>query len=148
MEARRDDLPYITKFEKWNWQHSPEIFLLDDVLQMPSQGWVHFVILGWCGLLFERVTNSERGLGHLGESCYYYYYYYYWRKIILIEVLFAKINFWSSFKKLHFQKTHIGLVYLTKHVLFSPSCGAACAWLKGRQILYWKPQVSGISLSS
>lgn len=57
---------------------------------MPSQGGVHFVILGWCGLLFKLVTNSKRRLGHLGES---YYYYYYWRKIILIEVLFAKITF-------------------------------------------------------
>lgn len=70
MEALRDDLPSITKSEKWNLQHSPEIFLLADVLQMPSQGWAHFVILEWCGLLFEFITNSKRRLGHLEESYY------------------------------------------------------------------------------
>lgn len=38
-------------------------------------------------------------------------------------------------------------MYLTKHVIFSPSYGAAHAWLKVDRFHTEKPQVSGISLT-
>lgn len=57
-------------------------------------------------------------------------FFFFLRKIILIEVLFAKTTSEVLFKSCISKKTHIGLVYLTKHVIFFPSYGTACAWLK------------------
>lgn len=66
------------------------------------------VVLGWGELLFKLGTNSKGRLGHLEKRTFGGG----WGggQIILIEVLVAKITLEVLFKKLHFQKTHIGLV--------------------------------------
>lgn len=46
-----------------------------DISQTPSQGRVHFAILGWRGLLFKLVTNSKRGLGRFGERDLFLFYF-------------------------------------------------------------------------
>lgn len=117
---------------------SLESFPLDDILQMPSQGWVHLVVLGCCGLLLKLVTSSKRRLGHLGESSLFVLFCcVVLRKIILMEALFARITS-EVLLKLHFQKTHIGLVYLTKRAIFSPFLWCCLCLAKGRPIFILK----------
>jgi hypothetical protein len=85
---------------------SLEIFVLDDIMQTPSQGWVCFVILGWYGLLFKLLTNSKRRSGHSGKNKIFFFFL---RKIILTEALFAKILL--KFFQIYICKKHISHWY-------------------------------------
>lgn len=94
-------------------RRAPETFLPGDGSQAPSQGGVCFVVLGWYGLLFQRVTNSKTSLGRVRENDLFLDGVGQ-GAIILMEALVTKITFEVPFKKVSFQNTEIGVVHLTK----------------------------------
>lgn len=108
---------------------SLDIFPRDDILQMPSQGVSPFDF-GVLWAFIETCYSFQKKTWTLRREQFFL------RKIILMEALFAKITS-EIFLKLHFQKTHIGLVYLTKHaIFFFPFLWRCLRLAKGRQILY------------